>query len=161
MPLECPKPECTVATTGICFLNNEPDNCPVRLGEQMPAAAPTGEPGVGGQPAQVVSTEDPGIQAIIVEDAVAALPERSATHFQLSQGSVLGSATLASLRRKRRVHLISVLGLPNAGKTASLVSLYLLSAAGKLDHFEFRNSDTLMALELLTQGARVWDPDRT
>jgi hypothetical protein len=52
---------------------------------------------------------------------------------------------------------IGVLGFPNSGKTAALVSLYLLISKGQLSGFQFRDSQTLMALEQISRGARWHD----
>jgi hypothetical protein len=57
----------------------------------------------------------------------------------------------------RYTHLIGILGSPDAGKTAALVSLYLLLANAKLDGFTFADSDSLMALDALSRGARKWN----
>ncbi|ASR53156.1 TRAFAC clade GTPase domain-containing protein [Blastomonas fulva] len=62
------------------------------------------------------------------------------------------------LMAMRRMQLVGVLGTPAAGKTAALVSLYLLLAHGKLEGFQYADSLTLMALEEITQGARRWGP---
>ena len=57
---------------------------------------------------------------------------------------------------KTNCHLIGILGAPNAGKTAAIVSFYLLLSRSNLNGFEFRDSDTLMALEGISSGARRW-----
>lgn len=58
-------------------------------------------------------------------------------------------------------HLIGVLGVPDAGKTAVLVCTYLLLAQAKLAGFEFRNSLSIMALEEISRGARRWKQDQS
>lgn len=39
MMLECAQPDCTVAETGTCLLNNEPSECPQRIAAQQTEAA--------------------------------------------------------------------------------------------------------------------------
>jgi len=53
-------------------------------------------------------------------------------------------------------HVVGVLGAPDAGKTAALVSLYLLLANSKLGEFAFSDSTSLMDFDRLSRGARKW-----
>jgi Double-GTPase 2 len=53
--------------------------------------------------------------------------------------------------------LVGVLGSPDAGKTAILVSLYLLLCRGKLQDFKFADSVTLRAFDEISRGARRWN----
>lgn len=68
-----------------------------------------------------------------------------------------GLAEARHLITTRYVHLVGILGEPNAGKTACLASLYLLMARDKLQDFNFRDSRTLMAFEEISRGARCWN----
>jgi len=52
--------------------------------------------------------------------------------------------------------MIGVLGLPGSGKTAALVSAYLLLSRGKLKGFDFLDSRSLRAFDDISHGARVW-----
>ncbi|MFM0077161.1 hypothetical protein PQQ86_39110 [Paraburkholderia sediminicola] len=63
----------------------------------------------------------------------------------------------AALMRRKYCHVIGILGSPDAGKTASLVSLYLLLASAKLRDFEFADSRSLMAFDEISRGARRWN----
>ena len=54
-------------------------------------------------------------------------------------------------------HLIAMLGSPNAGKTAALVSLYLMLAHDRLAGYEFRDSHTLRSFEEISRGSRRWN----
>ena len=62
-----------------------------------------------------------------------------------------------ALMEEQYVHLVGILGEPNAGKTGCLVSLYLSVVDRRLDGFSFANSRTLMGLEEISQGARQWN----
>ena len=61
------------------------------------------------------------------------------------------------LMAERYVHLVGILGEPDAGKTGCLVSLYLSVGKGCLGHFSFVDSRTLMGFEDISQGARRWN----
>lgn len=76
---------------------------------------------------------------------------------RLTSSLSLGMAEVNALASGRFCSLVGVVGFPNAGKTAALVSLYLLIAKNMLGGFEFRDSRTLMALEQVSRGARRWD----
>lgn len=75
-----------------------------------------------------------------------------------SRACTLGDAK--KLMRERYVHLVAILGEPDAGKTGCLVSLYLSVAHAKLDGFSFADSRTLMGFEEISQGARRWNGGR-
>jgi hypothetical protein len=53
--------------------------------------------------------------------------------------------------------LVGILGAPKAGKTALVVSLYLLAANGKLEGYQFADSQTLMGLDDISRGSRRWN----
>lgn len=120
----CRRPDCTVAETGVCLLNHEPDACPERVPAEEPAA------GVGS----------------------------SREAFAPSRACALGDAR--GLMGRRYTQVVGVLGEPGAGKTACLVSLYLLLARGRLRGFRFADSTTLRGFEEISRGARRWDPTR-
>lgn len=64
---------------------------------------------------------------------------------------------IRELLSHRYVRLIGILGDPDAGKTACLVSLYLLLMGDKLQGFHFFDSKTLMGFEQISHGARRWN----
>ena len=102
MVYECTRPDCTVAATGECLLNNEPSLCPER----------------------------------VTVDNEARTAESDREHFPPSRACTLREAR--SLMAQKYVQLVGVLGEPDAGKTACLVSLYLLLARDRLDGLRFR-----------------------
>ena len=121
MVFECGRPNCTVAETGECLLNNDPSSCPER---------------------------------IAVEEALDVYaPERQ--QFPPSWACTLREARL--LMAQRYVQMVGILGEPNAGKTACLVSLYLLLGRKKLEGFRFADSTTLRGFEEISRGARRWN----
>jgi hypothetical protein len=132
MDVPCSQKECTVLQTGRCLLENDPTTCPNRHSEDVTAADD-----IAGQfgPAltqPVVKPKFPAGLALSLEDA-------------------------AVISSRHYVTVVGILGLPDAGKTAAVVSLYLLLASNKLAGYEFRDSETLMALEQISRGARRWN----
>lgn len=126
----CNEKECTVGTTGICLLNNDPKTCPQRVATDI--------------------VFDPDVQSDI--EGV----EKTNQHPTFSASLGLSISDASKLMAERYCHLIGVLGLPDAGKTAMLVCIYLLLASGKLPGYAFRNSGSLIALEDISRGARHW-----
>jgi hypothetical protein len=53
--------------------------------------------------------------------------------------------------------LVGILGSPKAGKTALLVSLYLLAANEKLVGYQIADCQTLMGIDDISRGARWWN----
>jgi hypothetical protein len=125
----CTTSECTVLQTGKCLLNHNPDACPNRF-------------------AAAKDTAEVGLAPVLLAPSVNARLDSSLTLTPEKTG-LLASARLCTQ--------IGMLGFPNSGKTAALVSLYLLVSKGKLSGFQFRDSKTLMALEQISRGARWHD----
>lgn len=72
----------------------------------------------------------------------------------LTPSLALGIEELSWRFNQRSCSMIGILGLPGAGKTAALVSLYLLLSNAELQSYEYRDSDSLIAFEQLSRGAR-------
>jgi hypothetical protein len=132
MPRPCEEQNCTVVDTGQCLLNNDPETCPRR--------APA---------------EDAGQAPDIAAETAPIEPPRQEARFPLSL--TLTPADARAMMAGRYCHLVGILGVPNSGKTAALVSLYLLLSSAKLDGFKFSDSRSLMAFNEISQGARHWN----
>jgi hypothetical protein len=117
-------------------MNNDPKTCPERIGDGRARVAPPN------QQAPLADISD-----------LPSPPERARFHSGLSLSLSDASAIMSS----RYCHLVGILGSPSAGKTAALVSLYLLAARAKLAGFEYANSRSVMAFERLARGARRWN----
>jgi hypothetical protein len=129
MEITCSNPDCTVAQTGKCLLNNEVESCPHRT-------------------ALAASGETAGLPPVL--DAPVA-------NVRLAASLTLDRDAAAAIASSRACTQVGILGFPDSGKTAAIVSLYLLLAKGLLRGFEFRDSRTLMALEKTSRGARKWN----
>ena len=129
----CDNEECTAPQTGKCVLNFQLDECSNWIpGEE----------------------ETPGADnSQLFGDSVLPNPE-DVPRFPPS--AALGMDELRALMAKEYCSLIGLLGTPNSGKTALLVSLYLLLAQNRLNGFTFADSKSLMALDELSRGARLW-----
>lgn len=131
MARPCDEPNCTVVDTGVCLLNNDALTCPHRQAEQEPGDAPD----------------------VAAETAPLESPQTIA-NFPLSLS--LTPADTRELMADRYCHLVGILGVPDSGKTAALVSLFLLLSSAKLKGFKFSDSRSLMAFNEISQGARHW-----
>lgn len=135
MQRNCRKENCTVAQTGICMLNNDADTCPERTNE-----------------APVV----PNVNVAALVDELSS----PSTKPRFPSSLTMELSDIAQLMRKRYCRMVGILGAPDAGKTASLVSLYLLLSHNKLDGFEYADCLTLRAFEDISRGSRRWDQGR-
>lgn len=126
---ECSVSECTVAQTGICLNENDPNECPNRA------------------LLEVVEAPQDSLEPPLKEPQAAARFPSSLT---------LGPGEARELMASRYCHLVGILGLPKSGKTAALVSTYLLLSRSKLNGFEFRDSRSLRSFDEISHGARVW-----
>ena len=132
--LTCLRPECTVAETGRCLLNNDPASCPERTGP----------------PVQTPS--------LIDINTIAAPPlEKPVERPRFPHSLAFGPEEIRLLTGGRYHFLAGILGSPKAGKTALLVTLYLLAANGKLEGYQIADSQTLMGIDDISRGARRWN----
>lgn len=138
MGKSCHRPECTVAETGKCLLNNDAATCP----ERLESAA-----GVNG-------ADDP---AVDVKTELFSVLEAPKPKPRFPASFTLSPTDANALMSKRYCRVVGILGAPDAGKTASLVSLYLLCSQARLDGFEYCDSRTLIAFEEIARGARRWN----
>ena len=131
--IECLNKECTVSQTGICLLNNRPDECPSRVSEN--------EVRVGSD------------ASLAYDEPVLTTPKEAA---RFPPSGVLGMDEVRTIMGKEYCRIIGLLGAPDSGKTACLVSLYLLLAHNAIDGFTFADSKSLTELDQLARGARRW-----
>lgn len=116
-----------MSQTGVCALNHEPEQCP-NYREEATLPDSLGE-------------------------AVLEAPTSNPT-FPLS--GALGTTDVSLMLSKRYGRVIGVLGAPDSGKTASLVSMYLLLANNAMSDYSYADSRSLIAFEEIARGARQW-----
>jgi hypothetical protein len=127
----CRKTDCTVLETGVCLLNSDPTTCPERLPVSTDLSRST-------------TTIDPPLSA----------PARNP---KFPSSLTLTPEAVREASGDRAFRLIGILGAPDAGKTAILVSLYLLLSTNKLSGFKFADSMSLFGLDETSRGARQWN----
>jgi hypothetical protein len=130
----CPRPECTVAETGRCLLNNDPAACPERIGIG-PDSPSSGD--ITGKTSQVL--------------------EKPSDRPRFPHSLALDANEMRAVTGIRYNYLAGILGPPKAGKTALLVSLYLMAANAKLDGYQIADCRTLMGIDEISRGARRWN----
>jgi hypothetical protein len=133
MATVCRQENCTVAETGVCLLNNEPAKCPNLTAE----------------------LDSQSLLDVAAEVAPPLVEPPKNPRFPLSL--TLTPDQTSELMSRKYCHLVGILGAPDAGKTAALVSLYLLIARDRLNGFSFADSRSLRAFDDLSQGARRWN----
>lgn len=123
----CNQDNCTVAETDTCLLGNDPKTCPHR-------------------------TASASVEAQI-EPPLSEPAKRP--RFPLSL--TLTPDLTREMMGGRYCHVVGIVGAPDAGKTAALVSTYLLTSRGRLSGFEYADSRSLRAFDEISQGARHWN----
>ena len=129
----CRNAECTYAQTGICLLNKDPEECSYRG-----IADEKADDGDGGEYVESESAES--------LDGETRFPPSHA----------LGMHDVRHFMGNKRCRIIGLLGVPDSGKTACLVSLYLLLSHDRIPEYSFADSRSLVALDELSRGARRW-----
>jgi len=133
MSRACTQENCTVAETGVCLLSFEPGACPSRGLQEAPE----------NEPYTSIDLAPPLVE-----------PEQR-PRFPLS--FTMTSEQTREMMGQRYCRLIGILGAPDAGKTAALVSFYLLVSRGRLKGFSYADSRSLMAFDEISHGARRWN----
>lgn len=75
---------------------------------------------------------------------------------RLPSSMTLGRAEAQELMCSEATTMVGIVGLPGSGKTACLVSAYLLLSRGTFRGYSYADSRSLMALEQISRGSRQW-----
>jgi hypothetical protein len=148
----CPDSNCTFNMTRVCVRGLPSEECPNRPlledSEDTVNEEKAEKPDQLGDSAASsdVSSIDPG-------GAVLQRPTELPT---LPPSRTLGIAEANAIMEARPTCMIGIVGLPGAGKTACLVSAYLLLAKGECKGFSYADSETLRAFEEIARGSRTW-----
>ena len=129
----CRNTDCTYAQTGICLLNRDPGECSFRRIEDDKA-------------------DDQDRETYV--DSEGRQSQHKETTFPSS--NALGMHEVRNVMRNAHCRIIGLLGAPDSGKTACLVSLYLLLSHDRIPGYSFADSKSLVALDELSRGARRW-----
>ncbi|HAU77184.1 MAG TPA: hypothetical protein DCW88_17145 [Agrobacterium sp.] len=139
MSKACQFEGCTVGETNRCALEKDPLTCPNRIlseSAQTETTAPDATP-----------DQDIGAPVLTTPQELPTFPP----------STTLGLEAIESMMAKRYVTVVGILGDPEAGKTACLASLYLLVSHAMLEGWSFADSQSLMAFEEISRGARRWN----
>lgn len=151
--VECHLAECTVAQTGICAQSvSDPTQCVNSLRFESSEVIRQQSKRAG---TDVAPQLDARVSPALIGRPV--LPSPSVETVSLYRTGTLGLASASSIMREKYVTVVGIVGLPDAGKTACLASMYLLLAHGSLGGFTYADSRTLLALEEISRGARRWN----
>lgn len=144
----CNKSDCTVATTGKCLESHASlKECPHFVVE-TPASAPLDSE---------LSSKTPAVTSPSPTESRQA-EGLSKVGRKFHPGSELGLDDAAEIMRSRYFHLIGVVGQTDAGKTAFLSALYLMSSQGLLrPQYSFAGSLTLQGFEDRVRRVRRWE----
>lgn len=145
MSTACRIDGCTVADTGRCALETDPETCPHRVVGMAIVASLDGLPFIGSE-----RERGAGNFGAPVLEAPAELPT-------FPPSTTLGLEMVDKMMASRYVTVVGILGDPESGKTAALASLYLLVSNSQLDGWSFADSRSLMAFEEIARGARRWN----
>jgi hypothetical protein len=147
-PLACSKPECDVATSNACILNNDPvSSCPNLLSR--------GEDFLDEAEGRAEAREDPTLRT------------DTANSVEIWRSDVLNQVELNALLRQQAPQIVALVGEQDAGKTTLLASLYGQFCRGPIGGFLFVGSKTLVGfakryhLALLSSGLKDIKAPRT
>ena len=148
----CRLGECTFNVTGACVLNHPVEQCLNRIdpGETR-GSTEGGEEIEEGPRAATVSTV--GRTSADLGQAVLPSPDEMP---RLPASLTMGLQDATGLMTSRHTTMVGILGLPDSGKTACLVSAYLLLSKGELEGYDYADSASLMAFEQISRGSRLW-----
>jgi hypothetical protein len=150
----CQLKECTFNLTGQCVLSRPVEQCSNRTN--------TGE-AVDGDGIQDDNQANDGFRAAgtategqPTSNLGGAVLERPDESPRLPSSLTMGFEEATALMTRRHTTMVGILGLPDSGKTACLVSAYLLLAKGSFEGYDYADSASLMALEQISRGSRHW-----
>lgn len=153
----CENSSCTYNATNVCVLGNPPAECGNRPllddededeGEERPIEVE------GDEAADDVSAASAPAAASGIATAPLTAPD-DGLHI-LPASRTLGIAQVNAITENRPACVVGIVGLAGAGKTAALVSAYLLLSNGSFSGFSYADSDTLRAFEEITRASRTW-----
>lgn len=145
MSRACTFDGCTVDETGVCALEHDPSTCKHHIAVR--------NNGVG-SPTEVEGESDLAKPA---ENLGAPVLEKPVGAASFPSSRTLGPDFVSNMMGSRYVTVVGILGDPESGKTACLVSLYLLVSNAQLEGWSFADSRSLIGFEDIARGAREWN----
>jgi hypothetical protein len=145
MSAACDFEGCTVGETRTCALERDPATCEHRRGTNASAAASSAVKAGNRSISNAASSV--GAPVLDQPGGMSSFPS----------SRTLGPEGVSRMMAASYVTVVGILGDPESGKTACLVSLYLMVANARLDGWSFADSKSLMAFEDIARGAREWN----
>lgn len=142
---------CTVDETGKCAMEKDPAACANRVGIGHSESASTISLEI---PPKIDASGEDEAPSLNIGAPVLESTERAPA---FPPSTTLGLDVVKRLMRSRYVTSIGILGESNSGKTACLVSLYLLVSNGFLEGWSFADSASLAGFEDIARAARSWN----
>lgn len=147
MSAACSFDGCTVAETGRCALEKDPNACPNRISGATESSPMGSTINNEMEPSEESGTGTIGAPVLTQPLEVPTFPP----------STTLGLETINKMMSSHYVTTVGILGDPNSGKTACLASIYLLISTAHLEGWSFADSRSLMAFEDIARGARRWN----
>lgn len=149
---ECLLAECTFNVTKQCVRGFQADECTHRGGTVagVPVVLDTiGRSDNSPSADPALESRSPSIGGSVLDRP----PETP----RLPGSGTLGIDEATRLMTERYTTMVGIVGLPASGKTACLVSAYLLLSRNQFTGFSYSDSLTLMAFEEIARGSRRWN----
>ncbi|SFU95022.1 hypothetical protein [Pseudomonas sp. OV546] len=148
----CTFDECTVSVTGRCIQGFSTSECPHIDGDIADIEAPpeSQDSEISWSSELHTSVGNSGGSAGL------AVLERLEEMPRLPPSMTLGTEEARELMCNEYTTMVGIVGLPASGKTACLVSAYLLLSKGQFQDYSYADSKTLMAFEQIARGSRQW-----
>lgn len=151
----CTNENCTFNATKSCVAGNMPEECPYRS-----LTGDSDDLDIESESLDETKNIDAGAALSIASGlglggAVLSAPDKDLPTFPASR--TLGISQANAMMEERPTCLVGIVGLAGAGKTAALVSAYLMLAQGKFEGFSYADSDTLRAFEEIARASRTWN----
>ncbi|MEG3350266.1 TRAFAC clade GTPase domain-containing protein [Novacetimonas sp. GS1] len=145
----CQSTTCTFNATKKCVLGNAPDEC-----ENRPLIDEgTEEDALQDDKGEPLDVSPPLSAGVLGGPVLEASNDELET---LPASRTMGLPQLNTMMESRPTCLVGIVGLSGAGKTAVLVSAYLLLSKGMLEGFSYADSATLRAFEEISRATRSW-----
>ncbi|WP_273163640.1 TRAFAC clade GTPase domain-containing protein [Massilia timonae] len=150
----CTNENCTFNSTNSCVVGNPPEECSYR-----PVIGDSDDPDFEGDSHEAKDIDDEAALSIDsglgLGGAVLSAPDEDLPTFPASR--TLGIPQANAMMESRPTCLVGIVGLAGAGKTAVLVSAYLMLAKGQFEGFSYADSETLRAFEEIARASRTWN----
>lgn len=157
----CANSTCTFNATRTCVLGNPPEECSNRpqiaddSDETAVAERNSSNPIADHERAEDETLLSGSSDAPMpLGRAVLATPNDDLP--VLPPSRTLGIPQVNAMMESRPTCMVGIVGLAGAGKTAALVSAYLLLSRDKFAGYSYADSDTLRAFEEIAGGSRTW-----